>query len=132
MSHDSPPRFPPAPGFPRQPPPGRSFHRGPSGRGYTLGSKHGWAWIECEHCGRVSMHVQDVAWRYCGGSLCHTFLDDPVGPGFITPPTFSDGVIIAQAVARARAEARGAAARAAGGGDRDVDLGSGPGAAGPA
>lgn len=102
---DGPRRWPPAHGFPRPEPPGRSRHRGPGGRGYVLGSKGGHPWIECEHCGRISMHPQDVAWRYCGGVLCHTFLDVVVGPGFLTPPTFSDGVVIAQAVARARAAA---------------------------
>jgi hypothetical protein len=98
---------PPAPGYPLPDPPGRSHHRGPNGRGYFLSTTtDGWPRIECERCGRVSAHSQDVRLRYCGGALCHEFLDAVPRPGGYLPTArFSDGIPVAQAVARVRAVA---------------------------
>lgn len=106
---------PPAPGYPLPEPPGRSRHRGPTGRAYLLfTARDGSPAIACDHCGRVSSHAQDVRWRYCGGSLCHTFLDAVPEAGPLLPPTFSDGIVVAQAVARARVAAAAVARRARG------------------
>lgn len=99
------PERPPAPGYPLPAPPGRSHHRGARGRYYTLGTRDGVPWISCDRCGRISSHHQDVAWRYCGGWECRTFLDEPVGPGTVTPTTFSDGREITDALAAWHAEA---------------------------